>query len=375
MVLKRCITVLTLPLFLSFSCITIYRNSIRDDFQIPSLSGNGPKLGVIVIYESTPLGYARGSFTELSISDDLKEEFAEHPRLKLIAVHSTESYAKPVGNLKNVLVLRLSRFASWINWTFYASILTAFIIPTVNTRDFKLDAELYDNNGISEKISSISENAIYAQTWTQILILPFYWLNPKGTVIDPNIYKSVRTVMQDPRLVSKLSDEIIADYEVVKTAPLDYGTYVLKTKIKDVQKVDSYYKSVVGGGGPPRKDKITPTHPEQDDFVKVTVEYENASDANAWVTPFRFAPYPSLWELQRKVSDPAQFPGVEIHTGQPQHIEYVPFDPKTFITFRAPYEAMLLEPKTSIKRVYYFQYPKGQNPEFFIYNGRKVETD
>ncbi|RHX91646.1 hypothetical protein DLM76_18235 [Leptospira yasudae] len=361
-------------LFFSNSCITIYRNSSKNDFSIPNLDEKAPKLGVVVIYESPPLGYQRGPFTELSISDDLKEEFAEHPKLKLIAIHSTESYSKLEGNLRNVLVLRFSKFASWVNWTFYASFLTLFVIPNYNTRDFKLTAELYDKNGRSETLPSISNDAIYAQTWTQILLLPFYWLSPKGTVIDPNIYKSVRTVMETPELVSKLSGDILTDYKVIKTAPLDYGTIALKVNIKNVEKVDSYYRVVVGGGGPPRKDKILPTHPEQDDFVKITVEYENASDANAWVTPSQFIPYPSLWELQRRIADPAQFPGAEIHTGQSQHIDYVPFDPKTFITFRAPREAMLLEPKTSIKRIYYFQYPKGKNPEFFVYNGRQVEV-
>ncbi|MBM9502904.1 hypothetical protein JWG44_21870 [Leptospira sp. 201903071] len=361
--------------FISLSCLTVFRNSKQADFVIPKLSENAPKLGVIVIYESSPVVYRPGPIAELSVSDDLVAEFSEHPKLKLLGIHSTESYAKTEGTLKNVLVLRLSRFANRLNWSFYASLITLFLIPGVETRDFQVTGELFDKDGNSILIPEITENSIYVQNWTEILLLPFYWFSKNESVIDPNIYKAVRIVTETSIYSSKLSEEIIADYKVIKTAPLDFGTYVLKAKIKDVQKVDSYYKSVIGGGGPPRKAKILPTHPETDDFVKVTVEYENESDANAHVHPFYFIPFPSLWELQRRISDPAQFPGAEIHTGQPQHITFIPFDPKTLLIFREASDRFVLEPRRSMKRIYYFQYPKGQYPEYFIYNGRKVEVN
>ncbi|TGM89741.1 hypothetical protein [Leptospira licerasiae] len=287
---------------------------------------------------------------------------------KLIDIHGGGSYSAVQGGLKNVLVLKVSKFAHRRGWSFYTSLFTLMIIPGFESWDLKISASLYDSSGKEIQIPEIQSDPVYKQVWLGWPIFPFFWMSERESLVATNVIKAVNFVLMKPELSAQISGPIGSDYKIVKTGDLDFGTSSVKTKIVDVQRVDSYILNIKGHGGTPRQQRIFTEHPSSEDFLKITVEFENPSDANADVSPFLFLPEP----LFSRTKGP-QLANTEnkiyLSPDLAAKIEYTSLDPQNLFYSEDSHKQFTLRPNTSEKRVFYFRYLKSKEPIQYKYFG------
>ncbi|MCR1795650.1 hypothetical protein [Leptospira sp. id769339] len=359
--------VLFLLLFFGLNSCSLYllRNSNSQDRQ-PTLSSQIQKeLGVILIYENNHI------LNKIEAPFFVKQEL--EPKLstlgvKLIEIHGSASYSAVEGDLKNVLVLKVSKFAHRRGWSFYTSLFSLMLVPGFESWDLKISASIYDSSGKEIPIPEIQSQPVFKQVWLGWPIFPFFWLSEKESLVATNVLKAVNFVLKQPELSDKISGPIVSDYKIVKTGELDFGTIAVKTKIVDVQRVDSYILNIKGHGGTPRQERIFTENPSTEDFLKVTVEFENPSDANADVSPFLFLPEP----LFSRTKGP-QLANTEnkiyLSPDLAAKIEYTSLDPQNLFYSEKSHQQFTLRPGTSERRVFYFRYLKSKEPVQYKYLG------
>ncbi|TGK41266.1 hypothetical protein [Leptospira andrefontaineae] len=365
---------LLLDLFLVFyfgfnSCsLYLLRNSDSQDRQPITSPQSQKEFGVILIYENNhALNLIEAPFNVKSILEPKISVLG----LKLIEVHSDASYSVVVGELKNILVLKVSKFAHRRGWSFYTSLFTLMLIPGFESWDLQIAASLYDSNGKEIPIPAIQSQPVYKQVWLGWPIFPLYWLSEKESMVATNVIKAANTVLKDTELAARISGPIVSDYKIVKSADLDFGTSSVKTKIINVQRVDSYVLNIKGHGGTPRQQRIFTEHPAVEDFLKVTVDFENPSDANADVSPFIFLPEPlfshtkgpQLGNTENKMY---------LSPDLAAKIEYTSLDPLNLFYSETSHQKFTLRPQTSAKRIFYFRYLKSKEPIQYKYFGTPI---
>ncbi|WP_125226331.1 hypothetical protein [Leptospira neocaledonica] len=361
---------LLLLFFLVFNSCSLYllRNSSAEDRQPRILSQIQKEFGVILIYENNyDLHLIESSYT---VKHTLESKL---PALgiRLIEVHPQSSYTNIEGELRNVLVLKVSKFAHRRGLSFYTSLFTLMLIPGFESWDLQITASLYNSFGKEVPIPRIQSQPVYQQVWLGWPIFPFYWLSEMESVVATNVIKAVNTVLRDPELTTQISGPILSDYKITKTSDLDFGTIAVQTRIVDVQRVDSYILNITGHGGTPRQDRIFTEHPSTENFLKVTVEFENPSDANADVSPFMFHPEP----LFSRIKDPQLGDGEGKVYNSPNlvaKIEYSTFDPQNLFYSGLAHRKFILRPQTSERRVFYFRYLKSREPNEYRYFGKAI---
>lgn len=357
-------------LSLSFNSCSLYllRNSNSQDRQPLGPSQTQKELGVILIYENNH------TLNKIEAPFFVKQEL--EPKLstlgaKLIDIHGGASYSAVEGDLRNVLVLKVSKFAHRRGWSFYTSLFTLMLIPGFESWDLQIKASLYNSSGKEIVIPEIQSQPVYKQVWLGWPIFPFFWLSEKESMVATNVIKATNSILKNPELMAELSGPISSDYKIVKTAELDFGTIAVKTKVVDVQRVDSYILNIKGHGGTPRQDRIFTEHPSTEDFLKVTVEFENPSNANADVSPFLFLPEP----LFSRTLGP-QLGNTEnklyLSPDLAAKIEYTSSDPQNLFYSEKSHQQFTLRPETSERRVFYFRYLKSKAPNQFKYFGTPI---
>ncbi|PJZ78194.1 hypothetical protein [Leptospira neocaledonica] len=372
---KHFVFVLFIFFFFIQKCsIVILRNSQKLDRE-GIISENKPdlsQLGIIIIYETDNSLNINESI--LTVKENIEKRIHPNSGIKLIGFHQIDGYSKLEGQLKNVLVLRVSHFAHRRHWSLYSSIFTLFLLPGLESQDFRLKANLYDRNGEEIALPEIEKETVYRQIWQGWLFLPFFWTSEKESMVATNIMKVVRELREASPQIVKLQGPVQSDYKIVKVKNLDFGTKTIQARITSLQRVDSFRMQLTGGGGPPRIRIIYPENPEEN-FIKVTANFENPSDANAKVSPILF----SLSPKYKQVHGTEMFSGEDDSSGllmnMASHIEFISFDPKQLFLFKKPYETFDLRPNESMGRVFYFRYPKSKEPTFYTYDGMPLVTD
>ncbi|EIE02137.1 hypothetical protein LEP1GSC185_1396 [Leptospira licerasiae serovar Varillal str. VAR 010] len=348
--------------------LSILRNSQKEDREgvISERKQNSSQFGLIVVYETDHSLNSKEAI--LAVQENLEKRISPDSGIKLLGFHQIDGYSKLEGQLKNVLVLRISHFAHRRHWLLYVSMFTLFILPGLESQDFRIKAILYDGGGEEIVLPEIEKDIVYRQLWQGWLLLPFYWLSESESMVATYVMKTVRHIREGFPKFEKLRGPIQSEYKVVKAKELDFGTKTIRPKIVSTQRVDSFKMQITGGGGPPRIRIIYPENPEEN-FIKVTVNFENSSDANAKVSPSLFSISPKYKQVHGAEISSGETDLSESFMNMATYIEFIPYDPKQLFLFKKPYEPFELRPESSMGRVFYFRYPKSKEPIFYTYDG------
>ncbi|MGJ4787371.1 hypothetical protein [Leptospira koniambonensis] len=366
---KNFVLLLFILTFIFQECsISILRNSRKEDRKgiFSERKQNSPQFGLVLVYETDHSLNSKESIFE--VQENLEKRISPDSGIKLLGFHQIDGYSKLEGQLKNVLVLRISHFAHRRHWSLYLSIFTLFILPGLESQDFRIKASLYDGNGEEIALPEIEKDIVYRQLWQGWLLLPFYWSSESESMVATNVIKTVRQIQENFPQIEKLKGQIQSEYKVVKVKELDFGTKTIRPKIVSAQRVDSFKMQITGGGGPPRIRIIYPENPEEN-FIKVTVNFENSSDANAKISPSLFSISPKYKQVHGTEMSSGETELSELFINMASYIEFIPYDPNQLFLFKKPYEPFELRPESSMGRVFYFRYPKSKEPVFYTYDG------